>query len=496
MVSVRRVAPVLLLAVSVAAWADGPQPQSQAASTSTTQTATTATQAPDAMATTPATTTTAVTETVATSTTTTTTTKPATKKTASKKSKKPAAKPATTKPKETTAAATATPAPKPEKKHAKATTAAKRESSSRPPHDLHMVRGHWTAYNPPDPATYPPTAKTYTIVQHDTLSGIARQQYGNANLWPQLWESNTWITDAHWIYPGDVLLVQGEAGTATAQTTTTTTTTTTGGETLAGGQSMTKAPEQQPGTTGITAAEVHREIPPIPLGAEADVYCFGYIGDPNEKDANTIASYEDVEMMTPPGPLDAGSPGTMGDLLFINGGTSTGLVPGETYIAVEPGDLVVHPVTGAVIGRHYDYQGQIRILCADATHARGVIVQNCREIHPGAYLKPVPQLPIPIARVPEVPGFCDPFTGQKEGFIINSQSWYEALGEGNLVEVDLGQADQIQPGDFLTVYRDVPGQARQVLGEIGVLTTQTHTLTGRIVAMRRLMLIGDRVEAR
>ena len=86
-----------------------------------------------------------------------------------------------------------------------------------------MVRGHWTPYNPPDPATYPPNAKTYEIKQGDTLSGIARTLYSNAYLWPQLWEANTWITDAHWIYPGDVLLVQGEGANAGVSTTTTTT---------------------------------------------------------------------------------------------------------------------------------------------------------------------------------------------------------------------------------------------------------------------------------
>src|SRR5713101_4666734 len=90
------------------------------------------------------------------------------------------------------------------------------EKSSRPPRDLHRVGDHWTAYNPPDPSTYPAGAKTYTIKPHDTLWGLATQFYKNGYLWPQLWESNTWITDAHWIYPGDVLLVEGEAAQAAA----------------------------------------------------------------------------------------------------------------------------------------------------------------------------------------------------------------------------------------------------------------------------------------
>jgi hypothetical protein len=370
---------------------------------------------------------------------------------------------------------------------------AQKGSSSRPPRELHLVRGHWTPYNPPDPATYPPNARTHTIKQGETLSGIAQQEYGNAYLWPQIWEMNTWITDAHWIYPDDVLLLQGEAAPATTGAETTTGT----GQTLTGAGTQEQT-QQGTGPTTITAAEVHREQPPIPLGFEADVYCYGYIGDPREPMPNSIDRYEEIETRSAPRPevLDPGSPGSTGDLVYINGGTATGLAAGETYLLVEPGEVVVHPRTGAVIGQHYNYQGQVRILCAEETTSRGIITQNCREIHAGARLKPLPQIPIPIARVPDLPGFCDSPTGRAAGYIIDSQDWDLALGEGNLVQVNLGHDDQIQPGDFLTVYRDVPGHGRQVLGEIGILTTQPHTATGRIVAMRLAMQIGDSVEAR
>ena len=67
------------------------------------------------------------------------------------------------------------------------------KSSGRPPRQLHRVGDHWTAYNPPDPSTYPPSSQTYAIKQGDTLWGLANQFYKNAYLWPQLWEANTWI---------------------------------------------------------------------------------------------------------------------------------------------------------------------------------------------------------------------------------------------------------------------------------------------------------------
>lgn len=366
--------------------------------------------------------------------------------------------------------------------------AAVRKSSSQPPRNLHQVGDHWTAYNPPDPTSYPADARTHRIAAGETLWALAQQYYGDPYLWPQLWEANTWISDAHWIYPGDVVLVTGEVQTAAATATDTTTS-----SELAGG-SMTA----EETATGV-AAEAVTSSRPLPLGTEFDVYCYGYIGDPNEPMPNRISSFEDVEVLYQRGTMTTEAIGVgEGELVFIQGGTTTGLTAGETYILVEPRDMIEHPRTGAPIGRHYDYNGQIRILCADETTSRGIITQSCREIHLGARLKPVPQLPIPIARIPDMPEFCDYPTNQRNGVIIDSLDWDLALGEGTLIQINLGSEQDVQPGDFFTVYRESPiaGQPLQVLGEIGILTTEAKTATGKIVQMRRTMLIGDIVQAR
>src|SRR5688500_16757847 len=80
-----------------------------------------------------------------------------------------------------------------------------------PPRELRLIGDHWTAYYPPDPATYPPGSRIHIIERGDTLWALAERYYGDPYLWPQLWENNTYITDAHWIYPGDPLLIEGEA---------------------------------------------------------------------------------------------------------------------------------------------------------------------------------------------------------------------------------------------------------------------------------------------
>lgn len=373
--------------------------------------------------------------------------------------------------------------------------AAAKKSSSHPPRELHRVGDHYTAYNPPDPSSYAADAKTYTIKAGDTLWALGNQFYGNAYLWPQLWEANTWITDAHWIYPGDTLLVEGEGNkTAAAVDTGTAATTTQSTQTSAADQTQNQAQN-----VPMTTAEIAPVIgPPVALGTEWDIYCYGYIGDPHEPMPNSISSFEDVEVLYQPGAEEQTNGVTTGDLIYVKGGTATGIMPGDVYLVVEPGDMIYHPRTNALVGRYYDFRGQVRILCADDHNARAIVTQACKEIHDGARLKPWPQLPIPLARIPSLPGFCDDPTGKTGGYIVSSAGWEGALAEGNLVTIDLGRDDQVQPGDFFTVWRESPvaGQPRQVLGEIGILTTESHTATARIMDMRRTMVPGDRIEAK
>ncbi|HYC59972.1 MAG TPA: LysM peptidoglycan-binding domain-containing protein [Thermoanaerobaculia bacterium] len=388
-----------------------------------------------------------------------------------------------------------------------ATTAFAQRQSTQPPRDLHRVGDHWTAYNPPDPATYPAEARTHTIASGDTLWDLAQRYYNNPYLWPQLWESNTWITDAHWIYPGDVLLVGGEgtaaSGTTTAEgegamSTVTPRLTTTGESSMVEDENAFSATQTE---DGIAVARMAVANNPIPLGTEADIFCYGYIGHPDEPLPNFVASHEDVEVKyLPRAKPEMSAIATIGDLVYISGGASTGLVAGETYIAVQPQDLVTHPTTGAVLGRQYDYVGQLRILCTDTMPglSRAIVVETCREINIGARLKPMPTLPIPIARVPDLPAWCDPPSGRTSGYIVDSREWDLGLVEGVLVQIDLGSDNQIEPGDFLTVFRPSPrsDQPRMVLGEIGVLTTEARTATAVVLKARREMLIGDQVELR
>ena len=67
------------------------------------------------------------------------------------------------------------------------------------------VAPHWSKYKYPE--SVPEGATYYIIERGDTLWDLSKRYLGNPFLWPQIWDQNRYITDAHWIYPGDPLIL-------------------------------------------------------------------------------------------------------------------------------------------------------------------------------------------------------------------------------------------------------------------------------------------------
>ena len=95
----------------------------------------------------------------------------------------------------------------------------KNPSNSSPKADFSNVQGgsSSTAPAPPvwDPAPAAPsgtTAKRYTVVAGDSLSKIAKREYGDANAWHRIYEANRdIIKDPDLIHPGQSLAIPAKA---------------------------------------------------------------------------------------------------------------------------------------------------------------------------------------------------------------------------------------------------------------------------------------------
>ncbi|NOZ77908.1 MAG: LysM peptidoglycan-binding domain-containing protein [Acidobacteria bacterium] len=338
-----------------------------------------------------------------------------------------------------------------------------------PPKPLHKVGQHWTPYTPP--STFPKGAKVHVIKKGDTLWDLAQQYLGNSYLWPQIWERNPYIRDSHWIYPGDPLVVDIAVAKAPAPK---------------------PAPSPTP-VAQVTPALVKPAAAPvgeaIPLGNTSDVYCFAILNESGE-------AYPFRVMSAEKGPYQDSF--SEGDIIYINGGTAEGVRAGDRFFVLESRGELRHPVSGASMGKLYRQVGQIKVLCAQKHSSICEIVNACDPVVVGNVLKPFKPIPVPLAIKTPPKTRCDAPNGKPTGVIAYMQDGTTMGGDSTLVMLDLGSADGIYPGMFVTIYRDNPavGMPRLVLGEAGILTTGQHYSTAKILSAKASIHVGDHVEVK
>jgi len=377
------------------------------------------------------------------------------------------------------------------------------QASDRPPQDLHQVGDHWTAWNPPQP---PPNVQTHVIAKGDTLWDLASHYYGNPYLWPQIWEKNQYILDAHWIYPGDILVLGPEVAPVDHLAAGETPGDSGDGTEPAGGEDAAPTAPVPGVLTPAAAAGA-----PVPLGSEGDIYCSGYIAPENQEFPFSIVGTE-YERLGPD--LDVGVKseikstygrvGTLkvdlsaGDIIYLDGGKARGLSPGSVFTVVSREQRVIHPYTKESLGRFYHYVGRVRVLSVQENTAIAEIIQSCDPVHVGAVLQPFEPEPVPLGRLSAMRPANYPAAEEKlrdAPVIVLSQDEVITLGQDHVVYIDRGADKDVTPGDIYTIYRlNREGMPPIVIGELAILSVHKTSSVGKILQSRYPVYIGDRLD--
>lgn len=328
---------------------------------------------------------------------------------------------------------------------------------------------HWSRYDCPD--TIPEGASYYIIVRGDTLWDIAGRFLGNPFLWPQIWDANRCITDAHWIYPGDplimpsVALVSDQAGQAGEE-----------GEAGAG---------EQPPVPGAAVGEVL-----IPAIEEMALQCAHYIlQDPEDTSLYVVGSEQGA---------DKNAFGDR-DVLYLNRGTNAGVKAGDLYTIHHASYFVKHPDSGRTIGRKIETTGWGRVVLAEENSAILMVEAACEDIHLGDYVKPMVRVSVPLIMRRAPADRLTPPTGKAQGAVVDIGQDSVIAAENQLISINLGTEHGIAPGNIMTVFKTVYPSVptpRNVLGEIVVVSVQEKTATARVIYSTAEIMNGDRVELR
>ena len=229
-----------------------------------------------------------------------------------------------------------------------------------------IAEQHWSPYTMPE--SIPEGAKTHVIVKGDTLWDLAGKYLDNPYLWPQIWEANRYITDPHWIYPGDVLVIPLVEPIE---------------EEVVEVSEVSEEPAEEetgrlPGEAGVEeigevteTAEVE-EVAPIAPGWKAsltEVYCSPLIPDkPLPEDLRFIGNEEDSVSST------------TGEIVYLSQGENQGISAGDMFFILHNARMIRNPLTDKDIGNLYLRSGELKVIAVQENTATARITFACQEI--------------------------------------------------------------------------------------------------------------------
>ncbi|HXK10361.1 MAG TPA: LysM peptidoglycan-binding domain-containing protein [Vicinamibacteria bacterium] len=343
------------------------------------------------------------------------------------------------------------------------------------------IAPHWTK-NPSFPTTIPEGAAYYIVVRGDTLWDVAGRYLKSPYLWPQIWDQNKYIKDAHWIYPGDPLVlpklavVAEQAGQAPP-----------GGppEGIGPGAGQESPLGQAPeGEAGAAAAALG------PVTEEMTLQCAQYVVSSREDESLYLLGSEQGDDKVALAERD---------IVYLSKGANAGVKAGDLYSLQHEAYTVKHPVSGKKIGMKIETTGWVKVIMVQDDSACAVIEHSCLDVHAGDYLKPFEKVNVPMVVRKDPADCCTPPNGKVSRHVVDLQDDATIAGTGQLVTIDAGTEDGVAPGNVFSVYRiiypSVP-TPRDAVGEATVISVRDRTATAKVTYSHKEVMVGDQVELR
>ena len=327
----------------------------------------------------------------------------------------------------------------------------------------------------------------YVIKKGDTLWDIANAFFKDPFLWPFIWKANPSITNPDLIFAGNKLSIPSLAPIERA---------------------MQAPTEEQPVVKEELALEAPEErkiaeeaAAPTPAPAEEAAPAEGGgLILPEEQPQLVIDKYamlsagfvndvENGDMIA--GPQEQGKT-TLGydDIVFVKIKSRDSVNIGDKFLIYTPMDKVRHPKTRALAGRLIRGLGILQITAkdpaADVLTAR--ITLSFDAIGPGSLLTPY-QEPMLVYQSSQ--------TGAKDisGYILEVTDQRSISGQTDIVYLDKGSADGVDPGDRFLVYSEPEkrGYPRKVIGEVQVFLVKERSSTAVVRNNTDTLARGDAI---
>jgi len=238
------------------------------------------------------------------------------------------------------------------------------------------------------------TEGVYTIKKGDTLWDISSKFLKDPFLWPKLWEKNPYITNPHWIYPGNSIRLtavepaKGEAPQPVKKE-----------ETPKAAeekpQGAVKEPEaKEPEVEKVESpmpppsekkqgevAEVKPEVKPAPVDEKP-----GYFRENRSAGFMSSLEYRGIGIVLES--RDGKNLMSEGDILYLTLKTGESIAIGNKYTVFRAAREIRHPVTDQRVGRKYLIMGVVQLIDQHSNFYTARVIECFDAIWIGDYIQP------------------------------------------------------------------------------------------------------------
>jgi len=360
------------------------------------------------------------------------------------------------------------------------------------------------------------TGDTHVVAKGETLWSIARLYFNDPLLWPEIYRLNTaTVEDPHWIYPGQVLQVNGDTTTMVAQTDTThvvaqapTPTDTIHADTVKADTAhavVDTTPKLD--TTAVAAApSADTAAPPPPEPVTNDyVTIFDRPVTAKQQIENQLRAYlHQPYRPVRPGEFYSAGWLTEGEDLpwgQVLGNTERPAITrlSQVTVAGQFGEVAIEPPGNAsyhvgdsllLARRDRDVSGWgdvvipvgiARVTVVQPKQVLATVIQQYGRVHSGSLALPLEPFRNPGETRPA------PVTQGLQGAIVAQRDLEPLAGTQTIYFIDKGRSDGVTPGDIFEAYRPATGEmgtaSEQVLVEFLIVHTREHSASALVIGI-------------
>jgi hypothetical protein len=287
-----------------------------------------------------------------------------------------------------------------------------------------------------------PKAK-HIVSKGDNLWSICDRYYNDPWIWPELWGMNQFITNPHWIRPGEIItLYEYEILKARAQ------------------KRIVVAKEQRK-PSGETLG--------IDVSTMTNINALGFLQYEKEDPCGTIFDLETEKILV-----------SENDIVYVRM-HKEGVKPGDRFTIYNTSNSINHPITGEHGGYIHFFKGTVKIEKEEQGYHMARITESFRAIRKGDLLIPFEPVSTCILPIP-----CQ---GNVYAHIAAGKEDLRVHGQGSIVYIDAGRTGGLMTGNLFEVIQERESIADPqnkekvalppvILGKILVLQTKADTATG------------------